>query len=263
MPKASTVNQNAKGVTNMIKLSEISTRPPKGTDEEAIRDETKKLVRRIGDLQYLMQAEGKRSLLVVFQGMDSSGKDGATAKVFARCSPSGVVAHGFKKPSEEEFAHDFLWRIHQKAPRKGMITIFNRSHYEDILIQRVHGWITEERVNKRIAAINAFEELLEFDNNTTILKFYMHLSRERQKEKLQERIDDPEKNWKHNDNDWKEAALWDDYRRAYEDAINRCNSIPWHIAPVDARWYRNYWIAKKVVETLESFDMKLPTLKKD
>ncbi len=244
----------------MTKLSEISTRPPATLDEKKIKKATKKLADRISDLQRMMYAEGKHSLLIVFQGMDSSGKDGATRKVFSECTPNGVRAKSFKKPTELEFAHDFLWRVHQHAPEKGMIQIFNRSHYEDVLIQRVHNWITEEQVTRRINAINAFEELLQFDNNTTILKFYMHLSKERQTEKLQERIDDPSKNWKHNPNDWKEAEHWDEYMRCYEDLFDRC-TIPWIIAPVDARWYRDYFIAKKVVETLESFNMKLPTLK--
>lgn len=245
-----------------IDLSKISTRPPKGTNRDKIEDETKKLVREIGDLQEKLYACGDRSLLVVFQGMDSSGKDGSTANVFQRCSPCGINAHAFKKPTEEEFAHDFLWRVHQQAPAKGMIKVFNRSHYEDILIQRVHGWIDEEHVSRRINSINAFEELLEYDNGTKVLKFYMHLSRERQAEKLQERIDERDKNWKHNPGDWEEAKLWDKYRECYEDAINR-SSIPWHIAPVDSRWYRNYFIAKVVAETLRGFDMEWPKLKQE
>ena len=245
----------------MIKLSEIPTTPPEGLKKDETRDKTRDLARRIGDLQELMFAENKHSLLIVFQGMDSSGKDGATRNVFSRCSPAGTLFHAFKKPTEEEFAHDFLWRVHQQAPRKGEIKIFNRSHYEDILIQRVHGWIDEERVTKRINSINALEELLQYDNNTTILKFYMHLSYERQGEKLQERIDDPTKNWKHNPGDWEERKLWDKYRTCYEDAINR-SSIPWIIVPVDSRWYRDYVIATKVVETLESLSMKLPEIEK-
>ncbi len=245
----------------MIKLSEIPTTPPEGWTKKETREKTKDLANRIGELQEIMQAQNKHSLLVVLQGMDSSGKDGATANVFSRCSPAGVGFQAFKKPSDEEFAHDFLWRVHKAAPAKGQIKIFNRSHYEDILIQRVHGWIDEERVTKRINAINAFEELLEFDNNTKVLKFYMHLSHERQGEKLQERIDDPDKNWKHNEGDWEERKLWDKYRECYEDAINR-SSIPWSIVPVDSRWYRDYVIAKKVADTLEGLNMSFPVLEK-
>ncbi len=244
-----------------IKLSKIPTKAPKGANKKDIKKKTNELAEKIGELQEMMYAEKKNSLLVVFQGMDSSGKDGATHSTFKDCSPAGVSAYGFKKPTDEEFGHDFLWRVHKQAPEKGHIKIFIRSHYEDVLIQRVHKWISEKHAIKRIEAINAFEELLQFDNNTTILKFYMHLSKDRQKEKLQERIDDPEKNWKHNDGDWEERKHWDEYMRCYEDILNRC-SVPWHIAPVDDRWYRNYYIAKVVCQTLEDMKMKLPTLNK-
>lgn len=243
----------------MIKLSEIPTTPPDGVDKGELKEQTKDFAKRIAELQEIMYAEGKHSLLIVLQGMDSSGKDGAVQSTFGECSPAGVTFKAFKKPTEEEFAHDFLWRAHKAVPRKGEIVIFNRSHYEDILIQRVHEWIDEERVDKRMNSINAFEELLQYDNNTTILKFYLHLSHERQGEKLQERIDDPTKNWKHNDGDWEERKHWDKYRACYEDAINR-SKIPWHIIPVDSRSYRNYMISKIVAETLEGLDMKLPVL---
>ncbi len=247
----------------MIRLKDYSTRSPEGISKDDIKKEFKEICDKISDLQYKMMAEKKHSLLVIFQGMDSSGKDGATKNVFGECGPAGVNVYSFKKPTEEEFAHDFLWRAHKIVPAKGMIHIFNRSHYEDILIQRVHGWIDEERVNRRINSINAFEELLEYDNHTTILKFYLHLSKDRQKEKLQERIDLPRKHFKHNPNDWKERELWDKYMECYEDAINRCNAIPWIIAPVDQRWYRNYFIAKKVLETLEKLDPKFPEMEKE
>ncbi len=246
----------------MIKLNEISTTPPDGVDKSDIRDKTNKYVREIADFQEVMYAEKKQSLLIVLQGMDSSGKDGATRNVFKRCSPAGVNFYAFKKPTDEEFAHDFLWRVHKQTPPKGEITIFNRSHYEDILIQRVHGWISEDHAKKRIKSINAFEQLIGYDSNTTILKFYMHLSNERQLEKLQERIDEPRKNYKHNPGDWEERKLWDKYIDCYEKAINE-SDIPWNIVPVDARWYRDYVIAKKVAETLASFDMKYPPLKKE
>lgn len=246
----------------MIKLSKIPTTPPKGTNKKEIKIKTKEMVAQIAELQQLMYAEGKRSMLIVFQGMDSSGKDGATKKVFRSCSPGGVNAVSFKKPSDEEFAHDFLWRVHKQAPAKGQIKIFNRSHYEDILIQKVHGWITPKQQKMRMKAINAFEELLQEDNGTTILKFYMHLSPARQLEKLQERIDDPTKNWKHNDGDWKERELWSKYRSCYEYAINN-SEIPWHIVPVDSRWYRDYCIAKIVLATLKKMKFKLETLPKD
>lgn len=245
----------------MIKLSKISTTPPAGIDKKELKKQTKEMAKEIADLHYVMNAEKKNSLLVVFQGMDSSGKDGSTKAVFNECSPIGISAYGFKKPTDEEFAHDFLWRVHKQAPAKGEIKIFNRSHYEDILIQKVHGWITPKQQKMRMDAINAFEQLLQMDNNTTILKFYLHISKSRQLEKLQERLDRPEKNWKHNDGDWKEREHWLKYRRAYEYAINN-SVIPWHIIPVDSRTYRNYSIAKVVLETLRKMKMKFPVLEK-
>jgi len=244
----------------MIKLSDYPTTAPDSFDKDKTDKKRKEIAKEIGEKVAILNAQKKHSLLVVFQGMDSSGKDGATKRVFAGCSQSHVNTVGFKKPTEVEFAHDFLWRIHKEAPQKGEVKIFIRSHYEDVLIQRVHGWIDEEKAIKRIASINAFEELLQYDNNTTILKFYMHLSKEKQYEKLIERIEDPEKNYKHNSGDWEERKLWDKYRDCYEDAINR-SSVPWIIAPVDQRWYRNYFIAEKVLEALNKMDLELPVLK--
>lgn len=243
----------------MIKLAEYSTRAPENTDEKKIRKETKRITKEIHELQSIMFAEKKHSLLVVFQGMDSSGKDGATRETFKYCSPSGIKTKGYGKPTDEEFSHDFLWRVHRHAPAKGEVSVFIRSHYEDVLIQRVHKWIDEARVDKRIAAINAWEELLQFDNNTTVLKFYMHLSKERQKEKLMERIETPRKQYKHRDGDWEEREHWDRYIECYEDVFNR-SSIPWVIAPVDQRWYRNYFIASKVLETLKGMNLQYPSL---
>ncbi|MBK8196127.1 MAG: polyphosphate kinase [Lewinellaceae bacterium] len=241
----------------MIKLSKISTDAPDNVREKDIKNETEDLVKRLGDLQERLYAEKKHAVLVVLQGMDASGKDGAAHKVFDNCRITGMTYHAFKKPTEEEFAHDFLWRIHKVAPEKGMIAIFNRSHYEDILIQRVHGWIDEKRVEQRMRAINAFEELLAFDNNTQIFKFYMHISKDEQEVQLRQRTDDPEKYWKHNPGDWEERKLWDKYMEAYEYAINN-SSIPWHICPVDRRWYRDYFIAKTIVEALEKLHLEYP-----
>ncbi len=247
--------------TKTIQLSEISTEAPKGVKKEDLKKETEKLVERLGELHHLMYAEGKHSVLVIFQGMDASGKDGAVRNVFRDCTIAGLDLVSFKKPTEEEFAHDFLWRVHRWAPQKGMLTIYNRSHYEDILIQRVHHWIDMDRVKKRMAAINAFEELLEFDNNTLIFKFYMHISKEEQEIQLQQRLDDRTKFWKHNEGDWEERKLWDAYMEAYEYAINE-SSVPWHICPVDNRWYRDYFIAKTMVDALEKLNMQLPPLEK-
>ena len=244
----------------MIKLSEISTRAPKELDKSDIKKETDKIAEKIGELSRIYEADRKHALLIVFQGMDGSGKDGSTRETFRFVSPAIASAHSFKKPTDEEMAHDFLWRVHKLVPAKGQIKIFNRSHYEDVLIQRVHKWIDEKRVSKRIDAINNFEQLLTFDNNTTILKFYLHLSPERQQEKLQERIELLRKNWKHNPNDLEESKLWDEYMIAYEDVINK-STIPWNIVPADQRWYRNYFVAKIVLEALEKMNLEYPTLK--
>ena len=243
----------------MIKLSEISTLPPEGLSKEEAKKITNDYAERLAVQQNLLIGQGKYSLLVVFQGMDGSGKDGAVKKVFKDCYHTNISVYSFKKPTPEEFGHDFLWRVHKQCPGKGQIKIFNRSHYEDILIQRVHGWIDEERVEKRMTAINAFEELLEFDNDTIILKFYLHLSKEQQALELRERIDDPTKHWKHNDGDWDEREHWEKYRKCYEYAINN-SKIPWTIVPVDKRWYRDLVVAKTITEKLESLNMKYPEL---
>ncbi|HRI61266.1 MAG TPA: polyphosphate kinase [Saprospiraceae bacterium] len=245
--------------TTLIRLSEISTLPPKGIKKNSLKKKTDQLIKRLGELQHLLYAEGKHSVLIILQGMDASGKDGAVRRVFSECTIAGLDLVSFKKPSEEEFAHDFLWRVHQWAPQKGMLTIFNRSHYEDILIQRVHKWIDLKRVEKRMAAINAFEELLQFDNNTLIFKFYMHISPEEQEVQLRQRLEDSAKYWKHKDADWEERKFWPQYMEAYEYAINN-STTPWIICPVDNRWYRDYIIAKTLVERLEQIDFQLPQL---
>jgi len=245
----------------IIKISKLTTKPPKNfkLSKKEAKKEVAKMAEKIAELQLILQAENKHSILVVLQGMDASGKDGATRQVFGKCNPGGVTVRSFKKPSEEEMAHDFLWRVHPHAPEKGMINVFNRSHYEDVLIQRVHKWTTEDRVNIRYDAINAFERLIIDDNETEVLKFFLHLSKERQKEKLQERLDEPTKHWKHNDGDWKEHELWDDYMICYEDMLNR-SVIPWEVVPSDQQWYRDYVIAKKVLETLEKLNPQYPPL---
>lgn len=243
-----------------IVLSKISTLPPGDLTKEAATTRIQKWTQRIGELQHLLYAEKKQALLVVLQGIDGSGKDGGVKNVFAECSPSGIMVHGFKKPTVEELEHDFLWRVHKVTPKKGMINIFVRSHYEDVLVPSVHKWISKKRTRNRIEAINAFEELLVSENATVVLKFYLHISQKEQKRQLQERIDNPAKQWKHNPADFKEAEHWDDYMRAYEDVINE-SAVSWHIVPVDKRWYRDYLMAKIVCETLEKMKPRLPTFK--
>lgn len=242
-----------------MKLSEISTKAPKHFGKDEIKNWTKDIVEKIGELQNLLYAEKKHSLLIILQGMDGSGKDSTTRALFQNCSPSGVSVTAFKKPTEEEFAHDFLWRVHKEVPEKGMIKVFNRSQYEDILIQYVRNWIDDDKRDFRMKSINAFEELLQNDGNTTIIKFYMHISQEEQLKQLTERVEEPKKNWKHSDQDWEERKLWDKYRDAYEYCLNK-STIPWTILPCDQEWYRNYIAAKTVCEKLESLKMKLPPL---
>lgn len=243
----------------MIDIKNISSDPPKHIEKDDIEKETKDLVKEIGELSRIFEADKSHSLLVILQGMDGSGKDGVTREVFGRISSSVICNTAFKKPTEEEMAHDFLWRIHKVTPGKGQIKIFNRSHYEDVLIQRIHKWIDEEKVMLRFEAIKNFEKLLTFDNNTTVLKFFLHLSHEKQLEKLQERIDDPTKNWKYNPNDAKESELWDQYMNAYNDIFN-LGGIEWHIIPADKEWFRNYQIAKVVLDTLKKMNLKYPTI---
>ncbi len=245
----------------MINLSQLPTRAPEGLDKDDAKRITKERADRIADLHEQLVAEGKHGLLVIFQGMDASGKDGAARKVFGECSPNGMRAVSWKKPTEEEFSHDFLWRLHRQVPAKGEVVIFNRSHYEDVLIQRVHGWIDEQRVTERMDSINAFEHLLTYDANTTILKFYLHISKEQQEKELRERMEDPTKFFKHNPGDWKEREHWDAYRDAYNDVLNRCNNVPWHVIPVDQRWYRDYLMSEIVLGALEGMKMKWPEMK--
>jgi len=245
-----------------IELAKISTRAP----EEFIKEETKKktaaMMVELDELQNKLYASSKYAVLVVFQGPDASGKDGAINNVFGTLNPQGIVVKSFKAPTPEELSHDFLWRVHAAVPAKGMIRVFNRSHYEDILITRVHQWCDDATAAKRIKAINDFEQLLEEHNNTQILKFYLHVSREEQAERLQERVDDPRKHWKHNPKDAGEAKLWDKYRQMYEVCFEQCNHIPWTIVPADQNWYKEFIIAKKLLETLRGLSMEYPELKK-
>ena len=244
----------------MIEIRKLETEAPDDLDKDDIRAKTAEMAEEIGRLQHILYATRGKNLLVVLQGMDASGKDGTTIAVFGRCAPTGIDVKAYKKPTEKEMNHDFLWRVHKHAPAKGMIMVFNRSHYEDILIQRVHEWIDEKHVAKRMQAINAFEELLVFDNDTTVLKFYLHMSMDEQREELQERIDDPLKHWKHNDNDWKESARWEEYMDCYEYVLNN-SSIPWHVIPADKGWYRNYRVAQITLETLKGLELELPGFK--
>ena len=194
--------------------------------------------------------------------MDGSGKDGVVRNVFETVNPMGCRVFAFKAPSTFEMKHDFLWRIHQDAPEKGMIQIFNRSHYEDVLIQKVHNWVSDDIIKQRFEHINNFEKLLT-DSGTTIVKFYLHVSKEEQLIRLEERMSDKTKMWKYNENDLKERQFWNEYMNAYESVFDNCSKCSdWHIIPSDQNWYKEYIIASKIVKTLEDFKMKFPGLKK-
>jgi PPK2 family polyphosphate:nucleotide phosphotransferase len=233
-----------------IKLKEISTRAPKDWDKEETKAKTTQILEQLDDLQNLLFAESKHAVLIVLQGMDASGKDGAIRKVLSTLNPQGVNVKSFKVPTEEELSQDFLWRIHRVTPSKGTIQIFNRSHYEDVLVTRVHKWIDDKTAKKRMKAINDFEQLLQEHNSTTILKFYLHISPEEQEQRLKERIHDPTKQWKYNENDFEEAKLWNDYMAAYEDCFEHCNDVPWTIVPADQNWYKEHLIAHTLFKAL-------------
>lgn len=243
-------------------MSKTDTRAPKEFDKLVTKEKSRDILLKLSDLQNLLFAEGKHSILVVIQGMDASGKDGVIRNVFGSMNPQGVKVESFKSPSSEELSHDFLWRIHSHVPAKGMIQLFNRSHYEDILITRVHKWCNDETAYKRMKAINNFEQLLVEHNNTAILKFYLHISPDEQMERLNERIKDPSKQWKYNENDFDESKLWDIYMKMYEECFEKCNDVPWTIVPADQNWYKEHIIASKLLETLKSFDMQYPGIKK-
>ncbi|MGI8950063.1 MAG: PPK2 family polyphosphate kinase [Chitinophagaceae bacterium] len=245
-----------------IKLDSISTKAPKDFHKEKIKQKTADLLVELNDLQNLLYAESKYAVLVIIQGMDASGKDGAIRNVFGHLNPEGVQVQSFKIPTAEELAHDFLWRIHKHAPAKGMIQIFNRSQYEDVLVTRVHKLIDDKTAYKRMKAINNFEELLAVHNNTQILKFFLHVSPDEQQERLQERINNPQKQWKYNETDFREAALWKEYMQAYEDCFSQCDKIPWIIVPSDQNWYKEFLITETLHKTLTDLKMRYPGIKK-
>ncbi len=245
-----------------IMLKDIDTNAPENFDKKETKQRLDNVLAELDELQNLLYAESKHALLVVIQGMDASGKDGTVRNVFGKLNPQGVLVKSFKTPTAEELSHDFLWRIHAHAPAKGYIQLFNRSHYEDILITRVHKWIDDKTARLRMDAINRFERLLTDHNDTHILKFYLHISPKEQRQRLEERIHNPAKQWKYNEDDLKEAKFWDDYMTMYEDCFNYCNDIPWTIVPADQNWYKEWVIATAVRDTLKKLKMQYPGLKK-
>jgi PPK2 family polyphosphate:nucleotide phosphotransferase len=228
------------------------------TKKEAEK-EIKKDIERLGELQERLYAEHNRSLLIILQGMDASGKDGTVKHVMTGLNPRTCTVVSFKVPAGEELDHDFLWRIERAMPRKGYIAVFNRSQYEDVLAARVHKLVPREVWKERYDQINRFEEL-KTELGISMLKFFLHISKGEQKKRLEERLASPGKNWKFSHADLKERELWDDYQEAYEDALNKCSTkwAPWYIVPADHKWYRNWMVARTIVEKLESMDPKYP-----
>ena len=256
----------AKFIATPGKTFELSKTDPR--DDSAFDDKAKaktqieKDATAIDTLQDRLFAEGKRALLVVLQGIDCSGKDGTVRAVFNTCGPIGVKIAPFKAPTADELAHDYLWRIHQACPPRGYIGIFNRSHYEDVLVVKVRKYAAPEAIERRYDEINQFEKQLA-QNGTKILKFMLHISRDEQAERLRDRIATPEKRWKFNPADLEDRALWDDYMAAYETAVTRCSTehAPWHVIPADRNWVRNAAISRIVRETLEEMNPQYPEAK--
>ncbi len=255
MPKTHLVTPKQK-----VKLSEIPTDASAYCDSRKDAEkEFYKLREQLIELQRRLYSEGKQKLLVILQAMDAGGKDSTIRKVFQGVNPQGAQVTSFKKPSEHELSRGFLWRIHQAVPRKGMIGIFNRSQYEDVLVVRVDDIVPPKVWEPRYGMINDFEKTLA-ETGTTIVKIYLHISKEEQQERFQDRLDVPEKNWKFSPDDLRKREQWDDYMEAYEDALNKCSTkwAPWHIVPADQKWYRNLAISRILVHTLKQMDPQYP-----
>lgn len=243
-----------------LRLNDVGAAPPAGApskDEALAR--LVKLGSRMDELQSALYAEGRRAVLVVLQGLDTSGKDGTIRKVFSALNPQGLVLAAFKAPSPAELAHDFLWRVHQAAPPKGTVGVFNRSHYEDVLVVRVHQLVPESVWRPRYDQINRFERNL-VEDGTTVLKFFLHLSREEQRQRLLARLEDPTKYWKFSARDLEERKLWDAYTAAYEEVLERTSTdlAPWYIVPADKKYLRDLLVAEVVTEALQRMDPKYP-----
>jgi PPK2 family polyphosphate:nucleotide phosphotransferase len=241
----------------------LAEHDPADTGGVRDKDEAEKLIQkhiaRLAELQYRLYAEGRRALLIVLQGIDAAGKDGTIRHVMSGLNPQSCRVTSFKVPSAVELAHDFLWRIHAAVPAKGEIGIFNRSHYEDVLVARVHGLVKKKVWQARYDEINGFEDYL-LRNSVHILKFFLHINKEEQQKRLEERLKDPTKNWKISPADLAERKLWGDYIEAYEEALSRCSTkeAPWFIIPANHKWFRNLAVSQIIVEALEEMDMKFP-----
>ena len=242
----------------MKNINHISTNAPDSIKKSDTNKELLKLHEQLFAQQNLFYAEGKHALLIILQGMDTSGKDGTIRQVFSCINPQGCRVKSFKTPTEEEKLHDFLWRIYANLPEKRMIQIFNRSHYEDILFPVVHRLLDKKEIQERHEMINIFEEHLQ-KNGTIILKFFLHISKEEQEKRLEKRLTNPKKKWKYNAGDKREAKKWNDYINAYQNVLDGCGKHnPWIVVPADNKWYRNYLVANTIVETLKNLKMRYP-----
>jgi PPK2 family polyphosphate:nucleotide phosphotransferase len=243
-----------------LRLDKISTNETgRFKDKEDAQPAIEKNLEQLRDLQEVLYADGRFALLVVLQAMDGGGKDGSIEHVFSGVNPQGCSVSAFKVPSHLEAAHDFLWRIHAACPAKGMIGIFNRSHYEDVLVTRVKKLVPKEVWSARYDQINAFEKML-VDSGTVILKFYLHISKDEQKQRMEDRLHDKNKNWKFSLADLETRSHWDDYTQAYQDALEKCSTAraPWYIVPADRKWFRNWVISDTIVRALKKLDLRYP-----
>ncbi|MEP6750685.1 MAG: PPK2 family polyphosphate kinase [Bacteroidota bacterium] len=242
----------------MKPINELSTKSPSGIFKTKTKKQVKRLAHQLFSLQNLLYASGKHSLLIILQGMDTSGKDGTIRNVFSRINPQGCTVKSFKNPTEEEKSHDFLWRIYANLPGKGMIQVFNRSQYEDVLFPVVHHQMGEAEIQERYRLINDFEDRLKM-NNTIVLKFYLHIAEKEQQSRLKARLTEPDKKWKYSSAGKRKVKNWNDYMEAYQHAIDACGKVnPWIIVPADQKWYRNYVVAATIVKTLENLKMEYP-----
>jgi len=242
-----------------FKLEEFHPDKTFGYDKESADEHLKKNLERLCDLQYRLYAEGRRSVLVVLQGIDAGGKDGTVKHVMSGMNPQGVTVTSFKVPEGAEKRHDYLWRIHQAVPEWGKIGIFNRSHYEDVLVVRVHNLVPEKVWRRRYDEINDFERMLG-DNGVEILKFLLYISKDEQEKRFRQRIDEKQKNWKFSPSDLKEREYWDQYIEAYEDMLRKCSKkhAPWYVIPSNNKWFRNLAVSQILADTLEGMDLKFP-----
>jgi len=247
---------------------ELKKRDPEDTadfkDKKAANELVRKNASRLAELQYLLYAENKRSLLVVLQAIDAGGKDGTIRHIFSGFNPQGCSVTSFKAPSAEEVDHDYLWRIHNKVPPRGEIGVFNRSHYEDVLVVRVHNLVPRSVWSKRYEQINLFERILS-ENGVKIIKFFLHISKDEQKKRFEKRLQDPTKRWKVAAGDFEERKRWDDYIEAFEEALSRCSTehAPWYVIPANKKWFRDVAVSDILLSTMEGMDMKSPDPKID